>query len=169
MTEPDTHDLDELAEWIRSRPELHPVKPGTLQRPPYRLTWNAACSTLEALEKRGDLERIPGPTLAWKPTPPSQKPGRGYALPLTPKEHGALLRALEERRHSFELLCLYESVLREMRTHAAARPQHEIAHWVDRLDKERDAFASEVGRSPEVPSPDADTLRAIRSRLKRPT
>lgn len=111
MTEP-TVDLDELAAWLcrwyseaqgvnaRAGHSPAPITPGLLQYR-RRLGWNRACSALEALEARGDLERIPGPTLAYRPAPPplpftkAFPLGGGYALPLSPKEHGALLRLLD--------------------------------------------------------------------------
>lgn len=79
-------DLDELAAWCRDRlahaqlPDGHPlleVGPKNLQRPPWRLTFNAACAALEALEARGDLERIGGvrrAELAWRPAPKGTTP-----------------------------------------------------------------------------------------------
>lgn len=93
-------DLDELAAWIREQIPVAPdhmasavIGPSDLQRPPWRLTFNGACSALEALQARGDL--VKGSGLAWRPAPAPQKPGKGYALPLSGKEHAALLRLLD--------------------------------------------------------------------------
>lgn len=89
---------DHLVEWLRFLAKdrnSQAVTPNDLTRQPHRLTWNQACSTLEQLEHRGDLERLYGPTLAWRLAPPIAKPGRGYSLPLSPKEHAALLWLLD--------------------------------------------------------------------------
>lgn len=64
------------------------------------VSFNAACRILEALEKDGELVRTTNPAyagmLVWQRSQPPGKPPRGYALPLSPKEHGALLRLLDD-------------------------------------------------------------------------
>lgn len=133
------------------------------------ISFNAACRVLEDLEKDGELFRSsdPGGRLVWTRSRPPGKPSRGYALPLSSREHGALLRGLDEVLAAEELLWTYEAVLREMRTHAAVQ-EGEMARWVAGLDAARDEFARRTGRSPETMMPDRGTLRAIRNRLKRP-
>lgn len=66
-------DLDALAAWLsigdfatRGGLVQDRITPSDLQRSPWRLTWNGACAALEALEARGDLERVPGSGLVWK-------------------------------------------------------------------------------------------------------
>lgn len=84
----------DLAAWCREKGG--DISPADLQRE-FHFTWNWACSLLERLERDGELVRLPGSTLAWRLAAPAGKPSRGYALPLTPKEHGALLRLLDDR------------------------------------------------------------------------
>lgn len=90
-------DLAEVLAWCRKLTVDggDQVTPARLQRR-YSIGWNAACSALEALERDGDLERLPGPTIAYRPTSGPGRPGKGYALPLSAKEHGALLRGLDK-------------------------------------------------------------------------
>lgn len=188
-------DLDELAAWCRQESGHPLIRPSHVQHG-FRVRWNAACSALEALEARGDLDRVPGPALAWRPAPAPQKPGKasanvdrvnqalrhlerlreaakgqdalkgwldaltedlmkllvgasvratpGCALPLSPKEHGALLRLLDgelERRES-------------------------IAGIMDRKAAGLDDKTTEKLRAYKA---DAATLRAVRSRLKETT
>ena len=60
------------------------------------LGFNTACRVLEALEKDGELVRCGPVSLCWMPAPPVTKPHRGYALPLSQKEHSALMRLLDD-------------------------------------------------------------------------
>jgi hypothetical protein len=120
--------------------QLYPgatITPADLQRV-IHAGWNAACSALEALERDGELVRAPygsghhpgaGGLLCWTKAQPATPPGRGYALPLSSKEHGALLRALD--------------------------------HLCNELEPRPSA-------APVDPHPDLKTLRAVRSKLKRP-
>lgn len=96
-------DLDELGEWSRNLPlGLHgEIRPRDLQTK-YRIGFNAACRALEALEARGDLQRVEG-AMAWRPAQAfvGVDPGKGkdwtvYFLQLSAKEHGALLEGLGE-------------------------------------------------------------------------
>jgi len=63
------------------------------------VSFNAACRVLEQLEKEDELVRTSSPTyagmLVWMRAQPATPPGPGYALPLSSKEHGALLRLLD--------------------------------------------------------------------------
>jgi hypothetical protein len=85
----------------QAREHVRASAPGVLVRPrdlqaTHRLGFSAACRVLEALEKDGELVRdLRGGTLAWSRAHPPGKPPRGYALPLSSKEHGALLRLLD--------------------------------------------------------------------------
>lgn len=105
------------------------VRPANLQSVVRSLPFNAACRVLEDLESDGELARAAsGHPLAWYRAQPPGKPSRGYALPLSSREHGALLRLLD---------------------------------W-------------KLAGRPPLPSPPMNTgdtaiLRAIRSRLKRPS
>jgi hypothetical protein len=62
-----------------------------------RTTRNQAASLLEELEAAGELVRAHGgQALVFKPAPPDRPVSRsGYALDLSPREHGALVRGLE--------------------------------------------------------------------------
>lgn len=67
------------------------------------LGFNAACRILEALEKDGELVRNSSMgegrgagILVWERVKHASAPGPGYALPLSQREHGALLRLLDE-------------------------------------------------------------------------
>lgn len=86
----------EPGEHIRPR-DLQAVSKGAV-------SFNAACRVLEGLEKDGELVRVGRMTsskaavaLVWMRAQPATTPSRGYALPLSPKEHGALLRLLDVR------------------------------------------------------------------------
>jgi hypothetical protein len=73
------------------------ITPADLQRE-LRLGWNTACSMLEALQRDGELARVGLSTLLTfvRPSaPPAGSVDPGYALPLSSKEHGALLRLLD--------------------------------------------------------------------------
>lgn len=94
-------DLDQLAEWIRLTTQIlrnsgsvnAAVTPSYLQRK-YRIGFNHACRLLEALQARGDLERVPGQALVWKLR---QKPAQpqGEAFTLSAREREVLLGLLE--------------------------------------------------------------------------
>ena len=81
----------EPGEHIRPR-DLQAVSKGAV-------SFNAACRVLEGLEKDGELVRTTNPTyagmLVWLRARPATTPSRGYALPLSQKEHGALLDLLD--------------------------------------------------------------------------
>jgi hypothetical protein len=63
------------------------------------VSFNGACRVLEALEKDGELVRttnaLHAGMLVWMRAQPATPPGRGYALPLSPKEHRLLLNTLD--------------------------------------------------------------------------
>lgn len=94
MSEPEI-DLAEVLAWCRRIAAVdshNRIVPGDVQHR-FRLGYSRAWSLLEALEASGDLERVPGPTPAYRPT---SGPGNDYSLPLSAKEHGALLRLLDD-------------------------------------------------------------------------
>lgn len=98
--QPQEPDLDQLADWCRGLDtRSNPIKPADLQRTPWSLTYNASCSALEALERRGDLERIDSTRLHWrparKPKEPQVAPTEGHQLSLSDQEREVLINAIE--------------------------------------------------------------------------
>lgn len=93
----DLGQLNELAEWIRTRKpmrDLDPldVRPSDIQRR-YGVPRGEAVALLEALERRGDIELVSSAIPAWRP---AQKPPKGHQLSLSDREREVLLRELDD-------------------------------------------------------------------------
>ena len=108
----DEEQAERLSFWTRTREHLatlpagYSITPGELQRA-IRCSWNLACSLLEELEREGTL-RLGTTGRGYQAAQPTTAPTRGYALPLSLKEHGALLRALDGLLGSTPMSAAYE-------------------------------------------------------------
>lgn len=139
--------------WVLS--QTGQVGPSDLQRAG-RIPWNMACSILEGLEKDGELVRLPSPSnLMWTVAPKAAAVTSGYSLPLSPKEYGALYRGLGALLHGRDFGILLAQAADFIR---GAGTQEERELWC------RDV--AEIDTRPL--KDDEPTLRAIRTKLKRP-
>ncbi len=110
------------------------------------VSFNAACRVLERLQVDGELVRLASSEgLVWRRAQPASTTSRAYALPLTQREHGALLRLLDRDLE---------------RSASSARIMDGVAAQ-QQLDEQTTAKLQAL-------KADLPTLRAIRLRLKRP-
>ena len=84
--------LAEIRSWVLGLDGL--LTPGILQRG-RRMSFNAACSMLERLEKEGELVRVPAPTHTWRRASKAEREGRRTNLSLSREQADALHRLLD--------------------------------------------------------------------------